>query len=191
MSRLLLLLVTAFLIGVSPQAEPESANALSDSVALSPGYADAEVTLELLRDDPNLAYRSEVQESESLLSRLWRGFMRLVERIFGGQAGFITRPVLAVVLGAVVLWVIVLIARSDVRVLARGPVRRGSKGQVLPDDISGVDYARLASAAEAEGDVRAALRWRFLLVLQHLDATGQSAYRPDKTHAEHASALAV
>lgn len=190
MSRLLSLLIAVVLLGTAGQSAPTDAVAASHSDVQTPGYAEAEATLDRLRDDPNLVYRAEeVQESESILSRLWRGVLRLLHRVFGGQAGYITRPVLGVVLGAVVLWVIVLIARSDVRILSRGSGRLGVKGQLLPDDITAMDYARLASDAEAQGDVRAALRWRFLHVLQHLNATGQSAYRPDKTHAEHAAAL--
>ncbi len=161
-----------------------------DSSASARGTERAEATLDSLRADPALRYEVDPEQPTSLWDRFWSGIGQILRQIFGGNAGYFTRPILYGLMGLLLVWVIVLIARSDVRVLRRGGAAGGARGTgILPDDITREDYAALARQAEARGELRDALRWRFLDVLQRLDATGRSAYRPDKTHDAYAADL--
>ncbi len=190
MSRIsVLLLIAAWAFAPPNSASAQAADSVAQARASGP-YASAEATLDSLRSDPALRYEVDPESSDSLWSRFWRGIERILGRIFDGNAGYFTRPVLYSMMGLLLVWAIVLVARSDVRVLRRGTTSaRASGGSVLPDDITREDYARLAQSAEERGELREALRYRFLHVLQRLDATGRSGYRPDKTHEAYAADL--
>ena len=108
-------------------------------------------------------------------------FDRLAASVPGG------RPVLYVVLGALVLLVAAVLARTSIRRRAAAAVRSGRAG--APDREDPAALERDADRAAAAGDWDTAVRLRFRAGLLRLDAGEVIEYRPSLTTGEVAAAV--
>lgn len=147
-------------------------------------------TLQAIRADPAYRYTDPVMERRSFADRVREAILRLLERMFGavGSRGMTW---IAITLAVVAVgWGLSRLLRADTGGLfGDRDRRRTAVGDVLLDveDIAEVDLATRLDAARAAGDVRAALRLRYLLVLQTLAAAGAIGWARDKTNRTYAA----
>ena len=170
-----------------PPAEPQTA---ADA---EPARARALPPTELraVQADPAYRYDQPVAERRSWTDRLKEAVARFLARAFEavGPTGvqWIAYTLAAVAVG----WALSRLLGADTGGLfGRRDRRRQTAGPLLDvEDIAEVDLAALLAAARAEGDWRAAVRLRYLVLLQALAAAGAIAWARDKTNRTYAAEL--
>ena len=152
----------------------------------TPGVVDA------YRADPDFQYDRPQAEGPSL----WDLFWDWVRRTIWGPidrnttADFWTA---VLVVGAVLAlgWVVARLVGADGGgVFARRQPAGPGAALLDAEDIAEVDLGARLAAAVGRGDLREAVRVRYLLVLQALDAAGAVAWRRDKTNREYVAEVA-
>lgn len=142
--------------------------------------------LAAVRADPAYRYDAPEAEQPSLLDRFWRWVARTFlaplargSSTRAGQGVWLTVAVLVLAAVAVRLFQTGLGGVFG----RRGPAATDGADPLLGvDDIAAVDLAGLLAGALARDDWRAAVRLRFLVALQRLDARGTVAWSRDKTN---------
>lgn len=142
--------------------------------------------LAAVRADPAYRYDAPEAEQPSLLDRFWawvtRTFLAPLARgsaTRAGQGVWLTVAVLVLAAVAVRLFQTGLGGVFG----RRGPAPIDGADPLLGvDDIAEVNLAGLLAQALARDDWRAAVRLRFLVALQRLDARGTVAWSRDKTN---------
>ena len=190
MTRLAVLLLLQAVPG-APPASPEPPNR---TVAVPPPGARAprpaavrpvpDSALAAIRADPAFQYDRPVAEQPSLAERFWRW---VGENLLGpllrgsgsraGQAFWLAVALLVLAAAGAYLFrhgVGGVFGRRDVPDDADDPLLGVA-------DIATVDLAALLADALARGDWRAAVRLRYLVALQRLDARGLVRWSRDKT----------
>ncbi|MEM7787888.1 MAG: DUF4129 domain-containing protein [Bacteroidota bacterium] len=159
-------------------------SALLPAAALDPRPAPGDV-LGAYRADPDFQY----DRPEAAGPSLWQRFLAWLGRqIFGPIAENTTWEFwqwTLVLLGVAALgWVAARLLQTEgTGLFGRRQTSQGEVGPLLDvDDIAEVDLDALLGRALAEADHREAVRFRYLLVLQALDAVGAVAWRRDKTN---------
>lgn len=150
--------------------------------------AEPPPVLDAYRADPDFQYDRPEAEGPSLWERFWDWVWRTlwgpIEE--STSAGF--RDVVLIGLAVLALgWVVARLLRAEGGgVFGRSERAGGTAGPLLDaEDIAEVDLgSRLRSALGAE-DHREAVRVRYLLLLQALDAAGTIAWRRDKTNRQY------
>ena len=138
------------------------------------------------RADPDFQYDTPQAQGPSLWERFWRW---VGDKVFGPIAENTTWGFWQVVLAALAVgalgWVVARLLSADGGGVF-GTSAPSATGLLLDvEDIAAVDLgARLADAL-GRGDLRQAVRLRYLLVLQALDADGAVAWRRDKTNRQY------
>ena len=168
---------------VSDDADPASIPLAADT--LRPRAAPPVV--DQYRADPDFQYDAPQAKGPSLWDRFWRW---VGEKVFGPIAENTTWGFWQVVLAALAVgalgWVVARLVSADGTGVF-GKKDRSAAGPVLLDaeDIAAVDLdGRLAEALD-RGDLRQAVRLRYLLILKALDAAGVLVWRRDKTNRQY------
>ena len=110
----------------------------------------------------------------------------LFDRLAGSLPG--GRPVLSIVLGALVLLVAAVLARTSIRRRTAAAARAG-RGRGGPRGEDPASLERDADRSAAAGDWESAVRLRFRAGLLRLDAREVIEYRPSLTTGEVAAAV--
>ena len=142
--------------------------------------------LAAVRADPAYRYDTPEAEQPSLLDRFWRWVARTLlaplargSSTRAGQGAWLVAAVLVLAAVAVRLFQTGLGGVFG----RRGPALADGADPLLGvDDIAAVDLPGLLAAALGRDDWRAAVRLRFLVALQRLDARGTVAWSRDKTN---------
>jgi hypothetical protein len=146
----------------------------------------APAALDEMRRDPDYRYDRPVAEQPSALERLlaWIGenLLEPLLRFSGtrGGTGF-----WLVVAALVLLAVALRVTQTGLGGVfgRRGPALTDGADPLLGiDDIATVDLPALLATAVARREWRAAVRLRYLVALQRLDALGLAEWAPDKTN---------
>ena len=150
--------------------------------------APAPATLDAYRADPDFQYDDPQAEGPSL----WEQFLRWLRRtlwdpVFENTTPDMRRYVLIALAVLVVGWAVARLLRVEgAGVFARRSDTGGGVGPLLDaEDIADVDLGTRLRAALDRGDHREAVRVRYLLLLQALDASGALAWRRDKTNRQY------
>ena len=145
--------------------------------------------LRALRANPDYVYDRPVVERVSLWDRLWGAVFRLLERLFSAAGPNGTRTILWTLAIVALGWGLSRLLRADIG----GPFRAGDRRTPSAtdplldvDDIAEVDLAALLARARADGDGRAEVRLRYLLLIQRLAAAGALDWARDKTNRTYA-----
>lgn len=145
--------------------------------------------LDAYRADPDYQYDRPDAEGPSLAALAWRWVQRTLltplARASQTDAGTWALVALAV---AALAWAAARVVRADGGgVFERRHSRAPAIGPLMDvDNLGTVDLAPLLAAALARGHLREAVRYRYLLLLQRLDAAGALAWRRDKTNRDYA-----
>ena len=138
--------------------------------------------------DPDFQYDRPRAERPSLLSRimdwLWRTLFQPILSGAGSEGGQMVLIVAAVLFFG---WIVTRLLRADSgTMLARRDVARGAAGPLLDvEDIAEVNVEQLLADALEREDFREAVRFRYVLALQRLDARGAIRWRRHKTNREY------
>ncbi len=146
--------------------------------------------LQRYRADPDFQYDSPEAEGPSLWDRImrWLGqtFIEPLFRGLGSRGGSNLLILLAVVLLA---WVVTRLLRADAGPLFGRKDLKASGAGAGPlldvEDILEVDVSTMLSDALARGDLREAVRFRYVLALQSLAQKGAVTWRRDTTNREY------
>ena len=146
--------------------------------------------LRALRANPAYEYDRPVVERVSLWDRLWGAVWHLLARLATAAGPTGTQWILWSLAIVAVGWALSRLLRADVG----GPFRATERarppgaGALLDvDDIAEVDLDALLKRARADGDRRAEVRLRYLVLLQRLAAAGAVAWARDKTNRTYAA----
>jgi hypothetical protein len=145
-------------------------------------------TLDAYRADPDFQYDNPRAEGPSLWEQVLRWLRRtLWDPVFESTTPDARRYVL---IGLAVLalgWAVARLLRVEgAGVFARRSDAGGAAGPLLDaEDIAEVDLETRLGAALNAGQHREAVRVRYLLLLQALDAAGAIAWRRDKTNRQY------
>ncbi len=179
-------LIVAWLAGAAPLAMARAGAAPADTLAARVVPQDV---LDAYRADPDFQYDRPEAEGPSLMALFWRWLQRTIFQPLADasqtDAGEWVLIALAV---AALAWGLTRVLRVEGGgVFARGGKRGSAVGPLLDvDRLDGVDLAPLLAAALADGRLRDAVRFRFLVLLQHLDGAGALGWRRDKTNRDYA-----
>lgn len=182
-----------------PPAPPAFDVSVPDSVVLAPVEEAPFATdtlrappipavVDAYRADPDFQYDTPRAEGPSLMERFWRWFGRTVMApLFENTSADGRRWVLVLLAVAALGWAFSRILQADGGgVFSRGGAARGEVGGLLDaEDIAEVDLGTRLADALARDDHREAVRVRYLLLLQALDAAGAIAWRRDKTNRQY------
>ena len=190
MTRLALLLFLAAMQpaeqpakGTAPRLAPRAAQVAPRPAAARP-LPDSAVAA--IRADPRYRYDAPEAERPSLRERVWQW---ILEHVLAPTArGSLTPLGRTVWFGLAVLIVAVVAVRLFTTGIGGFFGRRDPRARDDADPLAGadaiedVDLAGLLGAATARRDWRAAVRLRYLVALQRLDARGVVRWAPDKTN---------
>ena len=175
-------------VPANPSDAPERAPRAADTLRPLPPPA----TVDAYRADPDFQYDRPRAEGPSLWSLLWDWVVRtLIEPV--GRYTSVSFWEGVFVLAAVVAlgWVVSRLVGAQGGGVFAGRAPGGAAALLDADDIAAVDLdARLAAALDG-GELREAVRVRYLLVLQALDAAGAVAWRRDKTNRQYVGEVAA
>lgn len=191
MIRLALLLLLAQ--PAAPSAPPDETRAETRTEARTPS-APRSVAVRTVPDsavvaiqtDPRYQYDAPEAEQPSLRERIWNWILKhLLAPVARGSATPVGRAVwialALLVLGAVAVRLFTTGAGGLFG--RRGPRARDAADPLLgAEAIEDVDLQSLLADAVARSDWRAAVRLRYLVALQRLDARGVVQWSPDKTN---------
>jgi hypothetical protein len=130
--------------------------------------------------DSRFDYGEDVRSGESLFARLVREFFSMLARI-QDATGPMWEIFVWILLGCIVVFTTLRLLKGD---FSGAVYDTGRSGRVAGTVAAGtaIDYAEQLRAAEQDGDLRGALRWRYLLLLERLDELGMISWRREKTN---------
>lgn len=139
------------------------------------------------REDPDFTYDRPRAERPSLWSRLWDWVLRtLLDPIFEGATTQAGQWILIFLFLLLLGWGVTRLLRADVGPLFARRDLDGAAGPLLDvDDIAEVDLRIPLADALRDGRFRDAVRFRYLLALQSLDARGALRWSRHKTNREY------
>lgn len=150
--------------------------------------APAPAVLDAYRADPAFQYDDPQAEGPSLWEQVLRWLRRtLWDPVFENTTPDLRRYVLIALAVLALGWAVARLLRVEgAGVFARRSDPGGGAGPLLDAEaIAEVDLATRLRAALGAGDHREAVRVRYLLLLQALDASGALAWRRDKTNRQY------
>lgn len=139
------------------------------------------------RQDPDFDYDVAPDPGAPWWVRLWRWFVRtVVAPIFGAVPGTVYRWLLYGLLAVVLVYTVMRLLRLDLRgVFTRRSGHQPVLFTMTEDDLERIDLDRRIAEAERRGDLRQAVRWQYLRILQHLAAADLITWAIDKTNHEY------
>lgn len=164
--------------------------ALPDTLA---ARAVPRAVLDAYRADPDFQYARPDAEGPSLAALVWQWVTRtlLAPLAEASQSDWGTWALVALAVAALA-WAVTRVLRVEGGGVFARPGRLSAVGPLLDaEQIGAVDLGPLLAAALAEGRLRDAVRFRFLVLLQRLDAAGALAWRRDKTNRDYAREVAA
>ena len=149
-------------------------------------------TVEAYRADPDFQYDRPQAKGPSVWALLWDWVRRtLFEPIRRHTTVSFWEAVLVVVAVGALGWVVSRLVGAGGAGVFAGRRHAGAAPLLDVEDIAEVDLGARLAAALAGGDLREAVRVRYLLVLQALDAAGAVAWRRDKTNRQYVGEVAA
>ena len=176
---------------IPPPPPPPSAAPVPDATA--PLRArPAPPVLDRYGADPDFQYDTPRARGPSLWELFWNWVVRtFLEPLARTTTWSFWKTVLVVLAVAALGWVVARLAGAEGSGLfARQTAAPGASLLDVPD-IAAVDLGARLRDALAGGDLREAVRVRYLLVLQALDAAGALAWRRDKTNRQYVAEVAA
>ncbi len=176
-----LLVLLALLLGALQLrgSVPDSLAPVESAPVLRPFDAEA---IAALQQDPALAYENDIQRAPSAWDRFkamveeW--LARLVDR---SVAGLIGSNLYLVISAALLLLGLYLLSRGGLRNVLRGTRRNTPLVQAQQEDLGTMDLDARLLEAESRGDLRYAIRLRYLRLLRDLQDQGLIQWHPDHT----------
>lgn len=151
----------------------------------------ADSTWQRLTAPPKFSYRNKVEgaiapkpRTPSFLERLVMGIIAF----FATALGYIVMG--AVLLGIVIYVVYRLFGKDGRFAFSKAKKLAEDGGQPAEEDLQGTAWMRLLEEAYAAGNLRAAVRYGYLYLLQMLEERGHIHYLPAKTNGDYAAELA-
>ncbi len=172
----------------NPFDAPDRAPLATDTLRPRP----APPAVEAYRADPDFQYDRPQARGPSVWALVWDWIRRTLFEPIGRYTtlSFWEAVLVAVAVGALGWVVSRLVGAGGSGVFAERQAA-GAAPLLDAEDIAEVDLgARLAAALDG-GDLREAVRVRYLLVLQALDAAGALAWRRDKTNRQYVGEVAA
>ncbi|WP_420457152.1 DUF4129 domain-containing protein [Rubrivirga sp.] len=152
-------------------------------------------TVDAYRADPDFQYDDVEAEGASLWELIGRWLRRTLWDPIRENTTSDARWTVAVLVAVAVLgWAVSRLLRAEGAggVFARRAGAGGGVGPLLDaEDIGAVDLGTRLRDALGRGDHREAVRVRYLLLLQALDAAGALAWRRDKTNREYVAEVSA
>lgn len=132
--------------------------------------------------DPDLQYDEDRRKEPSLWDRFKDWLYNWLDSIFGSRVGSFVVDNL-VYIGAVLLigFAVYMLSRRGLRSAFHGAPRSLGEVTTTEEDIRGLDIEAMISEAEAQGDLRRAIRLHYLLVLRRLVDQGVLVWSPERT----------
>lgn len=182
LSLLFALLPAASALASGQEAAGDSAAAVRRFAGSVAVRAPAPGALSAYRDDPDFQYE-QAQSGTSWWARLrrwvWETFF---EPLMGPMGGW-RRPILYVLLGAVLLFALVQFVRMRAGSGWRTPARRMPQTfREIEENLQTVDLGALVEEAAAAGEHRRAVRLMYLHALRTLADHGAIDWNPAKTN---------
>lgn len=190
MRRAALGLVAASALVVALGAALGAAPPRLDTLGVRP---PPEAVLGAYRADPDFQYDRPEAEGPSVVALVLAWLSRtLIEPLAeASQTSAGTWVLVALAVAALAFGLTRVLRVEGGGLFVGGGRRGGTAGPLLDvDDLGAVDLAPLLAAAVAEGRLRDAVRYRFLVLLQRLDRAGALAWRRDKTNRDYAREMA-
>ena len=172
----------------------------SEIKAEEPGDERARLQQILARSE----YQPESEQQSTLqkwLRRAWRGFVRVLERIFsaGGESArapngltlLLLRFLIYAVVGVAVIWGLSAIIRRQRRRISR-PEKGGLRevlGEQIEEHVTAEDLIKAASELARAGEYRLAIRRAYIALLYELEQRGKLRLHRAKTNHDYLRAL--
>ncbi len=135
-----------------------------------------------LTADPAFAYKNKIENASaaSTGNNFLLRFLQMLSSFFNSTAGHVTIAIVAI---SLLVFVVYKILQSGQIIFAR----KQATEEWTPntDDISVTDWAKLMQEASATENLRLAIRYGYMWLLQLFEKRGLIQYRPDKTNFEY------
>ncbi|MFN3875203.1 MAG: DUF4129 domain-containing protein [Flavobacteriales bacterium] len=127
-------------------------------------------------------YDRDLRRAPSWWELLKDWILRRLERMLGSSAGsFVVKNLAYIIAVIAVAAAIVIIRRNGLSAAFHGAPRSAAQVIAEEEDIRALDLPALIREAEAAGNLRQAIRLRYLQVLRRLVEQGLLEWRPDRT----------
>lgn len=166
-----------------------------DSTATRPGNAVVLRSIEPERIaryqlDPDLDYDRDLDQEPNWWERFKTWLRETFAEWFGAAAaGFFASNLFIILCIVVVIIGIVVMSRGSLRRVFHGSPRSLGDVALVEEDIRGMDIEALIREAEADNDLRRAIRLHYLLVLRKLVDGGVLVWSPERTDREYLQQL--
>ncbi len=154
-------------------------------------YKIAPAQWEQLKRDKAFTYKNDIEkapqqtaENNSAIIK----FLRAIAHFFSDGGGYYLLWILA---AGLLIWMLYsLLISKDIFLFSRKAKTFTPAGQPAEEEDINSDWASLALRASANNDLRLAVRYNYMLLLQLLQKGELIQYRSDKTNFEYAAELA-
>jgi hypothetical protein len=136
-------------------------------------------------------YDADLRRAPSLWDRFKEWLYQWLQGLLGTKAGgFVIDNLLYLIAIAMIVVAIAVLSRNGLHRMFHGAPR--SLGQVIgdEDDIREMDLPAMIARAEADGDLRLAVRLHYLLVLRKLVDQGVLNWSPERTDRDYMRQIA-
>jgi hypothetical protein len=143
-----------------------------------------------LRSDPAHQYEHDIVREPTWWELLKEWLADWFSGLFGSRVGsFVTEYLFHIITSATILFALYILSKGGLRNFLYGAPR--SLGEVTPveEDIRDMDLPAMIAEAEAQGDLRRAIRLHYLLVLRKLVDRGLLEWSPDRTDRDYLAQL--
>ena len=132
--------------------------------------------------DPELQYDQDLRREPSLWERIKAWLYDWLDSIFGSRVGnWVVNNLIYIAAVVLIVFALYILSRHGLRNAFHGAPRSLGEVTAAEEDIRGLDIEAMIREAEAQGDLRRAIRLHYLLVLRRLMDQGVLKWSPEKT----------
>jgi Domain of unknown function (DUF4129) len=132
--------------------------------------------------DPELQYDQDLRREPSLWERIKAWLYDWLDSIFGSRVGnWVVNNLIYIAAVVLIVFALYILSRHRLRNAFYGAPRSLGEVTAAEEDIRGLDIEAMIREAEAQGDLRRAIRLHYLLVLRRLVDQGVLKWSPEKT----------
>lgn len=177
-------LLFIFILPFNAAAQDNTAMSFpSDSSTVNVRTVDT-TTLQSITDEPVFKYNELAENPESLLSRIQRWIIQLIQIILDNPwASVVIRFIFFAIFGIVLIALINQILGGNMTTaFSRKKSGQSINLNIAESNLSRVDYDRLLKEALSQNNYHDAVRILYLKALQQLNESELIAWKPDKTN---------
>jgi hypothetical protein len=154
-----------------------------EALQLRPFSDDA---LERYRNEEGYQYDRYLQRAPTPWEQLKELLREWLDAVFGNRVGStITEYLIYILTVALLVFAVAVLSRNGLRNAFHGAPRSLAGAAEPEEDIRALDLPLLIDAAERDGDLRLAVRLRYLLVLRQLVDSGILRWSPELTDGDY------